>query len=40
MMALFQELSLLRELDGAFEANPTEAEREARHVLQHESKLD
>jgi len=28
MMALLQELSLLKELDAAFEANPTESERE------------
>ena len=29
MMALLRELSSLKELDAAFEANPTESEREA-----------
>jgi hypothetical protein len=34
MMALLQELSLLKELDAAFEANPTASEREAHHLRQ------
>ena len=34
MMALLQELSVLKELDAAFEANPTESEREAHHLRQ------
>ena len=29
MMALLQELSVLKELDAALEANPTESERQA-----------
>jgi hypothetical protein len=34
MMALLQELSALREMDVAFEANPTETEREAHQLRQ------
>jgi hypothetical protein len=35
MMALLQELSVLKEMDVAFEANPTENEREAHQFRQH-----
>jgi hypothetical protein len=34
VMALFQELALLKELDKAYEANPTVAEHEAHRVRQ------
>jgi hypothetical protein len=35
MMALLQDLSMLKEMDVAFEANPIETEREAHHPRQH-----
>jgi hypothetical protein len=34
MMALLQELSMLKEADAAFEANPTDSEREAYQLRQ------
>jgi len=34
MMALLQELSLMKEMDARFEANPTESEREAHQLRQ------
>jgi len=34
MMALLQELSLLKEVDAAFQAHPTESEREAHQLRQ------
>jgi hypothetical protein len=34
VMVLLQELALLKELDKAYEANPTEAEHEAYRVRQ------
>ena len=34
MMALLQELSVLKELDAAFDANPSESEREAHQLRQ------
>lgn len=34
MMALLQELSMLKEMDLAFDANPTETEREAHQLRQ------
>ena len=34
MMALLQELSLMKELDDAFEANPIESERQAYQLRQ------
>jgi hypothetical protein len=32
MMVLLQELSLMKEMDAAFEVNPSESEREAYHL--------
>jgi hypothetical protein len=41
MMALLQELSMLKEADAAFEQNPTDSEREAHHLRQQRRrKLD
>jgi hypothetical protein len=34
MMALLQEISMLKEADAAFEANPTDTEREAYQLRQ------
>jgi hypothetical protein len=34
MMALLQELSMLKDADGAFETNPTESERETYRLRQ------
>jgi len=34
MMALLQELSMLKEADAAFQANPTDSEREAYQLRQ------
>jgi len=34
MLALLQELSMLKEADAAFEASPTESEREAHRLRQ------
>ena len=34
MMALLQELSMLKDADVAFEQNPTDSEREAHHLRQ------
>lgn len=38
MMALLQELSVLKKLDAAFEENPTDSEREAYTVASKDAR--